>query len=283
MHTKNVAYIGKRRCIAACIALLCMCALPGCEMEYRVVDSGWDDFPQDPKPSQTESSNSALAASGDREWAIALHRFTGPEREKQAQTTLERLQNETNLTGLWVESSPTTATVYRGRFDDPQAGDAQTALQQTRQTTLQGQRPFARARFVQLGDGGTQNLNDPLNLKRHSGQYTLQVGFYTSEFDGDRQTAAERAAKTLREAGHKAFYYHGDNQSLVTVGVFTYQQAFVTKNDPRAPSATIDTYAPQIREIQETFPYNLKDARQLRQAQQGEHPDAQESGIVRVF
>lgn len=245
----------------------------GC-VEYRVVKSGWDKYPQDPKPSNTDTR-----VAGDN-WTVLVHQFTGPQRHEYARDMRRRLQRETNLTDLWLHEAHGTVGVYRGRYTDRR--EAHTALQQVRQTTLAGRKPFRSADLVPLQQRAEVS-DDPRDAERYPGQYTLQIGYFDQSFRGDRREAAEKIVNTLREQGHQAYYYHGERHSLVTLGIFTYQEAFVSRPDPRLPSVMIDTYAPHIHELQELFPYNLGNATDLPKAQKNKHPDAQPSMMMRIY
>jgi len=82
--------------------------------------------------------------------------------------------------------------------------------------------------------------------------------------------------RVLREDGHEAYYYHGPYRSIIAIGVFDYNQAFVR-------AGTVDTYAPQIRELQKTFPYNLSNGVTLKQKINGQDIGEQKSSLIRVF
>lgn len=245
---------------------------PGC-VEYRVVESGWDDWPQDPKPADSET-----AQDGDG-WTVIVHQFTGPERREHANDMLHRLKRDTSLTDLWVHEARGAAAVYRGRYTERRA--AETALQQVRQTTLAGRKPFRHADLVPL-QRRNQTFDDPLNAAQFPGRFTLQIGYFDEDFDGDRRKAAEETVHALRDAGHDAYYYHGEHNSLVTIGVYDYREAFVSRPDPRLPSSLIDMYAPYIHELQEQFPYNLGNTPNLLDGQEQDHPDAQPSMLTRI-
>ena len=97
----------------------------GCQMEYRVVSSGWDDFPQDPAPADDEA-----LSDGGRSWAVVLHQFTGPRHDEEARRLLRRLEQERGIDDLWIGRTGEMSTVYRGRFSDQSR--ARRALQRGR-------------------------------------------------------------------------------------------------------------------------------------------------------
>ena len=259
------------------IVMLMLVPAGGCEPEYRVIRSGWDNFPQDPNPADAGED----APDAD-EWTVVLHQFTGPGRRDQASELMRRLEDERRIDDLWIGERDGTVTVYRGRYDRRQ--DAQRALRRSQRLRLDGDRPFQAAALAPLGRGHEPS-EDPMDLRQYTGQYSLQIGYFSEDYDGDRRETAEEIANALREAGYEAYYYHGPHHSLVTLGLYHYESAFVTREDPRAPGSTVDSYASVVQELQERFPYNIGDTEQLIEAQRQEHErqQVQPSALVRVF
>jgi hypothetical protein len=104
--------------------------------------------------------------------------------------------------------------------------------------------------------------------------YSLQIGFYDDAFGPDFRQAAEQAAAALHQQGEQAYYYHGPNRSLVTIGLFT-ENDFVQQGPQRA-------YGPQIKQLQQRFPYNLANGLTQIQKIDGRTIGEQPSFIVRV-
>jgi hypothetical protein len=78
---------------------------------------------------------------------------------------------------------------------------------------------FLHARKVPFPD---RDVGEPeWDLRRAEGLYTLQVAVYfnTTEMQS-RKLAAVEKARQLRNKGLEAYYYHGQAQSIVTVGLF---------------------------------------------------------------
>jgi len=140
---------------------------------------------------------------------------------------------------------------------------------------LEGETPFAKSQLVPLVGAG-RAIADPFDLRQFIGYYSFQIGFYDADFGKDFREAAEQAVRVLREDGHEAYYYHGPYRSIIAIGVFDYNQAFVR-------AGTVDTYAPQIRELQKTFPYNLSNGVTLKQKINGQDIGEQKSSLIRVF
>ena len=272
--------------VASLIGSLLAVLGPGC-VETRVVRREFEDFPG----RTSRSSNATDPASADRSpmlqetgrgWAIQLRRYTGPSHARQARRAVKQLQSETDLTDVWMRNTGSETALFHGRFADPQGRRAQTALERAQRLNLDGSVPFAEARLVQLG-GADDQYTDPLNLKQHHNQYTLQIAYYDEKVVDNRRAVAERAARALREAGHEAYYYHGRYQSMVTIGVYGEYEALVNRKDPLSPNAAVRGYTAKIRDLREQFPYNLANPDNIIEALKQDHPDAQESSLVRVL
>lgn len=263
----------------AAAAMLCGC------VQYRVVSNGWSDLEDLARESGGtvgggEAGQQARAAM-ERQlvgYTIELERFTGEKRSKRAARTIKLVQGELGYDGAWVLDQGGVARVVLGRFTSPVDAMAQAMLEDVRAIKVDGEPAFARADIVPLADGprGEQN---PLNAANHVGFFTLQIGFYDDQFDGDRREAAETAVRVLRDEGEEAYFYHGPNMSLVCVGLFT-QHDFVRKGNEKAG---IDTYGPRIQEVQDRFPHNLANGRTLDETINGQSLGAQPSCLVRIF
>jgi len=257
------------------IGLALLVLLAGCEMETRVVRSSWDNLPADPKPRQTQRQGGFQNAAKGQGWSIQLTQFTGPDRHDRARELVQQLREQTHLADFWIEDLGHTASVYHSRFQEASDPAVRTALAKVQQIELDGTRPFADSQLVALVGGG-RAIADPFDLRQFIGYYSLQIGFYDQAFGHNFRDAAEEAVRVLREEGHEAYYYHGPYRSILAIGVFSYEQAFVT-------AGTHDTYAPQIRELQKQFPYNLGNGATIIQKEAGVNIGEQKSSLIRVF
>jgi len=249
--------------------------LTGCEPEVRVIHSSWDNLPADPKPKQNPSNRRYQDSAGGQGWAIQVIQFDGPTRHSQAMGLVKRLRAESSLADMWIEDIHDTATIYHGRFPTASDPAIRVALDKVQAIEMEGEHPFANSQLVPLIGGG-RAIADPFDLRQFIGYYSLQIGFYDSAFGKDFREAAEQAVRVLREDGHDAYYYHGPYRSIIAIGVFNYSQAFVR-------AGTVDTYAPQIRELQRAFPYNLGNGVTLKQKINGKDIGEQKSSLIRVF
>lgn len=257
------------------IGLGLLLAIAGCEMETRVIRSSWDSFPADPKPRQTQKTRGYQNPTGGQGWAIQLLQITGPTRHDQTRELVQQLREQTTLADIWIEDVGDVATIYHGRFTKASDPQIRIALKQVQTIQLDGIKPFTQSQLVPLVGHG-RAIADPLDLRQFIGYYSLQIGFYDDAFGKNFRKAAEQAVQSLRSDGHEAYYYHGPYRSILAIGVFSYDQAFVS-------AGTHDTYAPQIRELQKTFPYNLGNGVTLIQKRNGKLIGEQKSSLIRVF
>ena len=128
-------------------------------------------------------------------------------------------------------------------------------------------------------------LDDPLDLYQFAGDdlMTLQIGYYDEQYGEDFREAAELAAKELREQGDQAFYYHGPNRSLLTVGLFGQEDLVQHTTPGQDGRIFVQTqYSQRVVELQKKYPHNLGNGLTLLQKQGGKDIGAQLSSLVRV-
>jgi hypothetical protein len=91
------------------------------------------------------------------------------------------------------------------------------------------------------------------------------------------------AAARLRADGDQAYFYHGPNRSLVTVGLFT-EQDFGVEQQPAPDGGVlfIPTYGQRVRELQKKFSYNLGNGRTIIEKSGDKKLGEQPSFLVRV-
>lgn len=271
------------RLLALCCVLPC-----ACQREVRVVKDGWgplremSDNPSDRRgPGKNHHGPrdlSTIVRPGD--WSILLNRFEGDDHARRAADLARRLREQMRISDAWVADRGDGSLVYLGLYPSGSDPIARHELEQARRLVLDGVRPFQAVQLVQLDTpapgtpGGTDTPQSPYDLQRFRGSMTLQIGYYDSDFGKDYQQAAERAAATLRAEGAEAYFFHGPNRSMVTVGLFS-DADFVQSGAARA-------YGPKIKELQARYPYNLANGVTLRTRGMDGSITEQPSFIVRV-
>lgn len=251
--------------------------LIGCTYE-RVVHDGWAGLRKlaDSQQQGPSAGSDAPAQPGPSttQWAIHVLSFKGPARRRHAQSLIDQLKKQANLPDLWMNDDADQVHVYRGRYDDPASTTAQNDLRQTRMVKLDGEPAYQNAQLVPLGPAAAMATADPLDLRQHTGMYSLQIGYYDEAFGPEFRQAAEQAAKTLRGQGDPAFYCHGPTRSMVTIGLFT--------DADFGRDGAVWIYGPAIKALQEKYPYNLGNGRTLIQKVNGQQAGEQQSFLVRV-
>lgn len=212
-------------------------------------------------PAATAAKVPAADRPNQAGWSIVLATFSDPNPEVEAERARRALwtaQTSAGLIGAFLERRSGGMALAYGRYQDPRSAEAQADLQRVRAITLEGERPFAAAVVAPPPgpDASVAGEFDLRGVKRRYGDralYTLQVGAYmradrkpASEPDlAAFARAAEEAARRLRRDGDEAFYYHGPNGSMVTVGLFGQEDVGSSGTGPR------------VELLRQRHPYNL--------------------------
>lgn len=255
-------------------------------VETRVVRSSWEDFAKRTgaqiggQNTDTKASDAAFAKE-NQGWTIRVLAFTGSDRYTRATQLVKKLNTESDLQNLWIADQHNRAAVCYGRYQTPDSDAARLRLSDIRLIEFDDQRPFAKAAMIPLSEQN-QFYADPLNLKQYTGYYSLQIGYFDQSFGNGYRDAAERMVKSLRLDGEQAYYYHGPFRSHVTVGLFVYEQAFETIENPLAPGTTIDGWSTNVKKLQAKHPHNLANGHPLMQTVDGKPVGAQKSLLIRV-
>ena len=294
---------GRRsRCCARWVWLaicICLTSVVGCAPETRVVNSTWDRFADDVasqggdvsvagRDRDKPDSNGLYEDSpkSEADWAILIRTFNGKGHAKQAKQFVKQLQQDTNMSDLWTKKHDGKTYVYRGRYFDPNGFAANDELRQARMTRFEDERPFQNVRLAQVvwnriesGDGGKVEVTTEMDLSRHANRdlYSLQVGVYDEAYGKERRHAAEQFAAVLRADGNMAFFCHKLHMSMVTVGLFAREEAFVPI---QVGNHTQDGYSPAVHKLQQKHPYNLLNGRTIILKERGKRIGEQPSCLV---
>jgi hypothetical protein len=196
---------------------------------------------------------------GETGWAIVLETFKGANAVGQAQQRLPEISNLLKRSDLAIRTRETGCAIVLGSYPSADSDAAQRDLKTVRATEITAPggfkaRPYEKAFLAapSVNDRGQLPEFDLQTLRRRLGTqtaYTVQIGVYeTPDKPEEAKRAAEKAAKVLRDAGEKAFYYHGPRRSVVTIGVFTTRDIDQNTNRPRNP---------EIARIRKDYPLNL--------------------------
>ncbi len=253
------------RALRAPLAALAI-ALSGCAGG----DTGQADRPRDDLSQQARAVFGADAVptnADDLTWRISLGVLPATERPEPA-PFIQRLERSTGLRGIEVGDRRGEPILVYGRYTSPETRDAQRDLQRVRTIETDGGRPFQGAFFLPpelnaaaTGRKASWDLRNARDLHGPEAIYTLQIGMYAR---GDNQPTipeellefrrlAERAVEQLRAEGEPAFFYHGPNGSMITIGLYGEADHDPATNPPLE--------SPRLREAREKFPNNLLNGR----------------------
>lgn len=189
---------------------------------------------------------------------------------------------DAGLDAAYVAVRDGRPVVAFGRYADPADAEAQDGLKRVRRTVIGDMSPFASAMLAPPVLTRTGSDSDEANLRtvrerfsRAQAAYTLQIGAYgrgdlgkpTAEELALFRREAEKAVRQLRAQGDEAFYYHGPNMSMVTVGVLS-ETDHDGSTQPPIESA-------RLRELRRKFPNNLLNGEGIRETVRTETGTAQ--------
>jgi hypothetical protein len=174
---------------------------------------------------------------GPDAWTIILTAVSADAPER-ARALLEQVRGKGKLPDAFLMERNGRHIIAVGSFQSPTEDIATAELGRVRGIEVDGELPYAHA-FLAPPSGDLSRGSIPeYDLRNAHAQYgpdvryTLQIAVYGKE-DGAPATeeemalfrkSAEDAATALRGDGELAFYYHGPNRSMVTVGVFTEEE-----------------------------------------------------------
>lgn len=187
------------------------------------------------------------------EWTIFCSELTGPYHDQNCASLAQSLRQTPGILPNAVrcddDSNNQISRLYYGSYRrrvDPDTGRRDLPTQLRRDLQLiqnlgddQNRRFFATARTVLLVRP-TRSGNPDWELTGTEGSYSLQIAVFYPEagFSEPRRAAVELVAE-LREEGVEAYYYHGDVQSMVTVGSFDESALIPTESGTPMLSAKV--------------------------------------------
>ena len=206
---------------------------------------------------QSNTTNSRLSDTlGDGQWAIVLDMLVGQGHDHYAQQRVRELSMQTGLTDFWSVNEGSRSMVYFGHYDSPKAAKAREDLTRVRDLIAAGRITASTANLMPVREplSGEVDEHDLRAVRTPGAVYTLQVGYYDEQFGPDFRQAAEQAVQAYRDDGDDAYFYHGPNRSLVTIGIFGNAAATI---DNTGSNKGKIVYHPFIIELQRKHPYNL--------------------------
>jgi hypothetical protein len=262
--------------LLAALALLAglVAAGPGCEQRVVQTDFGHESSSGGSGGGSAGGGGDFLGMSNGEDeseasgqtWAIFLGRFEGANHQQKAEQAAQRLAGAADFADVWVAEEDDRSVVYHGRYEGSDSEQARRDLRRWHALHQRGQIEAEGLMLVPVMEG-TEGGNPKHDLRSMSGNenaaYTLQIGFYDDRYGENFRRAAEEAVAKLREDGHRAFYYHGPNRSMVTIGVFPEEAVTIGRDG-------VPQFNQQIQQLQEEFPHNFGNGRKLKVTRDGE-------------
>lgn len=162
----------------------------------------------------------------DAGWCIVLEVHSGEGALARAQERLAPISIDVGRNDVYLRQTERGAAIVAGRYTAPDSAEARADLAAVRERVVSGKKPFSQAFLAPPPESSDPGKIPELNLEAAKvmfgpkAQYTLQIGVYEAEKRDVAKRAAEEGALRLRRDGELAFYYHGPQRSMVTVGVF---------------------------------------------------------------
>ncbi|MBB6428725.1 hypothetical protein [Algisphaera agarilytica] len=218
-----------------------------------MVSSSWDSLRELADP-PTEQGKDGRRVRGQA-FAVELQTLEGTDRLQLAYDYANVVRTQAQIADVWFVDRGQDAVVYAGRYPRKDHPEARAKLKEVRAATVEGKRVFRKAKLVAI-DRKQAGIRDKHDLSQYSGYRTLLVAVFDENHGKEFRRSAEETAEALREE-HEVdiYFYHGPNQSLVTAGLFT-QMDFV-------PVDGVDSYGPEIRQMQEIFPHTQRNGEYL--------------------
>ena len=159
------------------------------------------------------------------QYTIYAGRVEGQMHVQQADKIKKDLRATTGMKDWYVVHQASQSLVFYGYYKNvTDAKDPDAIRARADRTKIDNfvdkttkQRPFAAAVFQSL-DSPDPAAPAEWNIINTKGVYTLQIAVYKGS--PERKQAAVDAVREARKLGHEAYFFHGDNASLVCIGSF---------------------------------------------------------------
>lgn len=191
-------------------------------------------------------------------WGIFVDSASGPDAMTLARSKAANVSRLLRRSDVTVRPHARGAAIIVGSYAGPDDPDAKRDLAAIQALKVDGKPLFAAAYLTppdaqDIGDLPQYSLEAARKASGPGTLYTLQIGVYESPKPEEAKRAAEDAAKQLRKEGEQAFYFHGRNRSMVTIGVFASRDY-----EPQT-----GRMSPALAQIKQRYPDNLYNGRQL--------------------
>ncbi len=207
-----------------------------------------------------------LGSTDGNEWTVALYRVEGDHHAGLAREEARNLQSASGMQQVWINEMEDHSLICYGRYTSRGSQAARSDLTSWQTLAQSGRIKPPLLQMTPIVE--REKIESPFDLRqlRGRGIYTLQIGFYENELNRQyaRQQAEARVAE-LRATKVDAYFYHGPNRSLVTLGVFGDDAVRTGIQNQTAYMV----YAPRVMSLQQRFPYNTINGEPLQDTRGG--------------
>jgi len=183
------------------------------------------------------------------EYTVMLIMLNGPDHVQMADMYLQRTQQYTHWSGLYVVNKDDSSVLYWGRYRSREEAMKNLRAAKEYVAPATKQKIYQMAAIVPLP--GKDVGPAEWNLKNATGEHTVLVAVFQDlpqqNYYG-RKTRAVELCKKLREQGQQAYFFHETSRSGVTIGMFP-ANAMQTRRVERKHPQTGDTYFEDLRVV----------------------------------
>jgi hypothetical protein len=181
---------------------------------------------------QPPGANAGSAIPKGAQWTILCREIAGVghvERARQLRDNLVKTPGMRDWHLLHKEDSSVLYYGYYKTYNEPKAKADRAKVDSM--ADAQGRRPFRMAHMTPL-DAADPGGPPEWNLANADGHWSLQIAVYMDS--PERKQYALDAVRAAREQGIEAYYYHGENMSLVCVGSWPREAVSLADENVRA-------------------------------------------------
>ena len=203
---------------------------------------------------QQARANESTTIPKGAQWTILCREIDGPNHMSQAKQLRDHLVKTSGMRDWHLLHREDGSVLYYGyykTYSEPRAKTDHAKIDGM--ADANGRRPFRHAIFTPL------EAADPAgppewNLANAKGYWSLQIGAYKDS--PDRKQYAVDAVRAAREQGIEAYYYHGENMSLVCVGTWPREAVRLADDNIRAgdqgqPKLVLPPLPPDVKNTPE--------------------------------
>ncbi len=229
-------------------------------MRKEAAKASGEDEPTDPIDAKPTKGVAKAAESNAESWTIVLAAWREADQVEKAKAALPKIREVRGLEDAYITTRGAATFIGFGKFVDPSDPAARERLADVRNALVGTDRPFADAFLAPPEKSGASGGRPEFSLASAKEQYgknarmTLAIGVYRSG-DGpvlpaereEGRKLAEQAVAQLRREGELAFYYHGQRESIVCIGVFSEKDI----------ASNVQRESERLAAARKRFPHNL--------------------------